>query len=480
MKKLHALVIKAFIGPFIATFFITLFVLLMQFIWKYLDDLIGKGLDPLTVGELMVYASASLVPLALPLAVLLSSTMTFGALAEHYELVALKSSGNSLLRVMAPLVLLVGIISVGAFYFSNNVIPVANLKRSTLLFSIRKAKPSLNIREGEFYTGLDGYNIKVASKENDGKLLKDIIIYDRSNGSGPKKVIRAKEGEMYSSEDNKFLILKLFEGNSYENLTKSKAEGKRKFPFVRTSFKEEEIRFDLSSFQLERAQEDMFKDHFRMLTISQLESSIDSLEKKSSKRKEEYVEQATERLKFAIDSSISEKIAYQTEVTDSASHYILDKFPTRKHKGILDAAANLIRNNASFLRTIEREFKSRDERVAVHEIEWHRKFTLSVACLVFFFIGAPLGAIIRKGGLGMPFIFSTVIFIIFHVISMTTEKMAKLGAMDTTLGMWFATLIIVPIGAFLTYQTYRDAKLMNMETYANGIKKLIKVFKKSK
>lgn len=444
----------------------------MQFVWKYIDDLVGKGLDFLTIAELMLYASASLVPLALPLAVLLSSIMTFGAMGEHYELVAIKSSGISLLRIMFPLIILVTGLSIGAFYFSNNIIPVANLKRSTLLFSIRQQKPALNIREGEFYQGIDGYSIKVGAKEEEGKILKDIIIYDHTGGNN-KKVIRAEWGKMTSANEGRYLVFNLYKGHSYEEPS---SDNKSKYPFLRTEFSEEEIRFDLSSFQLERAKEDIFKDHYRMMNINQLVQSMDSLNKKYSSRRQTYWEESKEKLKLALDSNMSPKYSkiLETDTVTGFQGSVLASFDQKQHQRIIDAASNMVRNHASYSRTISREFKSREERIAVHEIEWHRKFTLSVACLLLFFVGAPLGAIIRKGGLGMPFIFSTVIFILYHVISMTTEKMAKGGLFDPVIGMWIASMIILPIGIFLTYQTNKDAKVMKFETYGNFFKKLFK------
>ncbi len=450
----------------------------MQFLWKYLDDLVGKGLDLLTLAELVVYASASLVPLALPLAILLSSIMTFGAMGEHYELVALKSSGNSLLRIMFALIVFVSFITIGAYYFSNYVIPAANLKRSTLLLSIRRHKPALNIREGEFYHGLDGYSIKVGSKTNEGKTLNDIIIYDHTVGAGAKKVIRARSGNMVVTPDERYLVFTLFEGNSYEEPLNRKKSG-TKYPFLRTSFEREEIRFDLSSFQMERVDEDVFKKHYRMLNIPQLEEAIDSLQTRFEDKKKEFVHQSQERIKMAGDTKLFKVLdTLEASPPKVSNHLVLDEFKSHRWKGIIETAQNLARSNQAFTRSSSREFQSRIERIWKHEVEWHRKITLSMACLLLFFVGAPLGAIIRKGGLGMPFVVAVGIFLVYHIFTMISEKMALNGVMSPWLGMWLPGMVLLPIGFLLTYKTNRDSAIMSAEAYRIFFEKLFKKLKR--
>ena len=281
IKKVHKLIIGSFIGPFILTFFIALFILLMQFLFKYIEDLVGKGLEWYVVLELIVYASSTLVPMALPLAILLSSIMTFGNLGEHYELVALKSAGISLRKIMMPLVYCVLLISIGAFYFSNVAMPYANLKMGALMWDVKNQKPTLALKEGVFFNGMDGFSIRVGKKEKDGQTLKDIVIYNHSNQSGNKNVMMADSGRMLKSENDRFLIIELFNGISYEESGTPNTINDRK-QLLRVKFKQHEVKFDLSTFQMNRTDENLFKDHYTMLNINQLKYYEDSLTKKKA------------------------------------------------------------------------------------------------------------------------------------------------------------------------------------------------------
>ena len=303
MKRLHLFLIKSFLGPFIATFFVAIFLLLMQFLWKYVDDLVGKGLDFLQIAELLFYASARFVPVALPIAMLLSSVMVIGKLGESYELVALKSSGISLLKTLLPLAVFVAIISYGSFLFSNYVMPIANLKNGSMIYDIQKKKPALNIKEGIFYKDLEGFSIKIAEKESDGKILKDIIIYDHTSKSGNDKVIIAKSGIMQLTKDEKFLELILFNGHSYIDIPENKRQ--KDNPYRRTRFKEDLIRFDLSSFSTIGNSEELYKGHYAMLSNQQLTNSIDSLKAKVDEKKEIYSKNLADKYenKEVIDTS---------------------------------------------------------------------------------------------------------------------------------------------------------------------------------
>ena len=296
MKKLHKLIIKTYLGPFILTFFIVLSLLVMQFLWKYIDEFVGKGLEWYILAELLFYASANLVPLALPLAILLASIMTFGNLGEHYELVALKSSGLSLLRIMFPLIVLIVITSGSAVYFSNNIWPLANLKFASLLYDIRQKKPAIDIAPGVYYKDIDGFVIRTSSKSKDGKDLNDITIYNHTDGTGNRQVTRAERGQMSMSEDEQYLIVTLFNGRSYEE-----RPGKT-HPHFRTEFQKEIIRFDLSQFQLDRTDEDLFKNNYQMLTMTQLEKAIDSLNLKYGDRITDYGRLIETKVSYMRDS----------------------------------------------------------------------------------------------------------------------------------------------------------------------------------
>ena len=423
--------LKAYIGPFIITFLIAMFVFEMQFIWLYLDDLLGKGLNPMTVLELIFYASARIVNMALPLAVLMSSIMTFGALAENNELTAMKSAGMSLSRIFRPLVVLMLLLSLGSFFFANNMWPIANLKFRTLLFSIVQQRPALSIENGVFYNGIEGVSIRVMEKNPDTGMLKDILIYDhRNQNGGNKTVIKASEGEMTQTEDKRFLILTLRNGATYDEkeesskpkriVGKSQQQQERSFPYVHGNFQEMVIRLDLSNLVFKNNDEEIFKNSFEMMTIPQLERAIDSLQIQRD----------------SLSSQINQ--ATQPNLNES----------TVKTK---NAQTNLIERQ-------KEELANRNKFINRHKIEWHRKFTLAISCLILFFIGAPLGALIRKGGLGWPTVIALGIFILFEMLTIAGEKMTKSELLPPHVGMWLATYAMLPAGIYITWRAQMEGK----------------------
>lgn len=468
MKKLTLLLLRSFAGPLVLTFLIALFVLLMQFLWKYIDDLVGKGLDWYIVVKLMVYVSVTLVPLALPLAILLSSIMTFGNLAEHFELTACKAAGISLQRVMRPLVITAILICCSAFFFSNYVLPVANLKMNALLYDVRQQKPALLIKEGIFYNGIDGYSIRVARKDDDGQTLRNIMIYDHSENRGNLKMIIAERGKMAMSEDERFLILTLYKGSSYEE--QESERGRAAHPLMRTEYEEERIRFDLSSFKLTRTNEQLFKDNYQMLNLDQLSTAADSLDKKIKLRKKELFERLTASL--MIDTNLS---AYSLPVKqDFKEPELLINFAESRRSMISSTALYNARNVKSMTDDALQDIDIKSRNLAKHNIEWNRKFTLSFACLILFFIGAPLGAIIRKGGLGLPVVVSILFFVTYHVISISGEKFAREGVIPPYKGMWISSIILLPVGIFLTYKATTDSALFDRDVYTRFFKRLIR------
>ncbi len=447
------------------TFFIAQFVLLMQFLWKYLDDLVGKGLNVFTVAELLFYTSATLVPLALPLAILVSSIMTFGNLAEHFEITAAKASGVSLQRLMVPLFITAAAISVLAFFFSNNILPYTNLKMGSLLYDIRQQKPGLAIREGVFYNGIEGYSIKVGKKDPDGKTLHDMMIYDHSAAQGNKKVIIAERGKMETTTDQKFLLLTLFNGNSYEEQNKIKNNSDT-HPLMRNSFNEYVIRFDLSQFKLNRTNEDLFKGGQQMMNVKQLTQSVDSLTMQYKLRGDEIVQNIEPYFLFLRDSMHTKKGFTKNVV---ATSFFPHDNPTDLI--MLDNALNTARSIKSYLGGSYEEMDTRRYQIAKYNVEWHRKFTLSVACFILFLIGAPLGAIIRKGGMGLPLVISILFFLAYHITSITGEKLAKEGSISAIKGMWLSTFILLPIGVFLIYKATHDSLIFDTETYKSFFKR---------
>ncbi len=459
IKKIHLLILKSFLGPFVITFFVVLFILLMQFLWKYVDDLVGKGLEWFIIVRLLLYVSATLVPLALPLALLLSSLMTFGNLAEHYELVACKSAGMPLQKVMRPLILTAMLICIGAFYFSNNILPIANLKADALLYDVTHQRPALVIKEGVFYNGIPGYVIRIEKKDKDGKTLHNLMIYDHTDNLGNNKMILADNGTMVMSSDERTLVLTLFDGTSHEE--REGGRGKRDLhPFLRTKFKQEIIRFDLSLFKMTHTDEALFKDNFQMLNVKQLSTSIDSMKSRIAARQADF-----EKM---IDPFYSFNAMKKNDTATLAGFRhqdFLDNFDGERRKFILLSAISTVRNAKDFTTNAMNDIIARQKNLYKNEIEWNRKFTLSFACLVLFFIGAPLGAIIRKGGLGMPAIVSVVLFLVFHVISITGEKFVREGVLPASKGMWIASVVLLPVGVFLTYKATTDSKLFDIDSY---------------
>ncbi len=466
VKKLHILIIKSFLGPFILTFFIVMFILLMQFVWKYIDDFMGKGLEYHVIAELLIYASANLVTLALPLAVLLSSIMTFGGLAEHYELVAMKSTGLSLFRIMMPLIFFTIGLSFGAFYFSNTISPLATLKFKSLLWDVTHKKPGLELKEGVFYNGVEGYSIRVMEKDDDANQLKDVLIYSYDRAlPGNRHVIRAKEGKMLKSADGRYLVLELIDGVSYDELGKP---NEKEHPQIKSTFARDFIQMDLSGFELQRTDENLWKNHMKMLSLEQLKEAIDSLKQQRIDRKGDFdnymarsinLDQVVLADSLGTDTLMSRSGGAKPGEANFASLVPLEK------RRVVNVALNMTRNAKNYMERTATEMKGRDEYINEHRIEWHRKLTLSFACLILFFIGAPLGAIIKKGGLGLPVIFSVLFFLVWHITSISGEKMVETGVLTPFWGMWLSSLILMPVAIFLTYKAAKDAALFDRDTY---------------
>lgn len=466
IKKLDALIIKAFIGPFLATFLITLFVLVMQFFWLYIDDLVGKGLDFFTLAKLTGFVAAFNVPLALPLALLLSSIMTFGNLGESFELVAIKSAGIPLLRFMQPLFIVTLFIAGIAFLFANNIIPVVNLKLNTLKYDIIVSKPAFDIKEGVFYDKIDGYVIKIGNKSKDGNEIRNVIIYEKNYGLQDYSLI-AESGIMKVSDDKRSLEFDLRNGWRYEEKGNKYTTNTE---FIRLGFKEYKKILDLSSFKMNKTADSAFKDNYKMLSVRQLNKAIDSMENTRSY----YLRKSNADLRPNLDfvkytdstwqkvnvASLKKVTSFNTLIADSAKIDVFDK------------SVALINSVQGSINLMADEYTTRDKDLRYHQIEWHRKFTLSIACIVLFLIGAPLGSIIRKGGLGTPLIFAVIFFVIFHLFNTFGEKFVKSNEMSPFAGMWLSTGVLIPIGIFLTYKAMRDSQLFNQEFYYRSFDKI--------
>jgi len=471
MNKIYTLILKSYIGPLVFTFFIALFILLMQFLWMYIDDLVGKGLEWYIIAELLFYASSTFVPLALPLAILLSSIMTFGNLGEHYELVAMKAAGISLRKLMKPLIILSFMISGVAFFFSNNVYPVANLKFKSLLYDVRKQKLALDIKEGIFYNGMEGFVMRVGEKDNDDKTIHDVMIYNHSDKRGNIDLTVAKSGLMESTTEGRFLIITLFDGYNYRENVDQKDYYRTK-PFQRTRFKKEIRRFDLSAFELSRTNEDLFKKNYQMLNIRQLNTAIDSLNYLYYKRKQVVARDFVKQYYFYVRMDSTEYL--EANQNDTVNLALLEGFSDDETNKVMERALDQARNLKRMIDTHSSDYNSREEHISKHKIAWHKKFTLSFACLLLFFIGAPLGAIIRKGGFGLPVVISVLFFILYHILSITGEKAAKAGALDINFGMWLSSLALLPLGIFLTYKATTDSPILDPDSWKKRFQKLFR------
>jgi len=460
LKKLDRLILKSFIGPFVAVFFLTLLVLILQFFWLWIDDFVGKGLSAGLIMEFIWFQSAVLVPLALPLAVLLASLMTFGNLGETFELVAIKSSGISLLRFMRPLFVLSLIICGIAFLFSNFIIPVAVLKSRTMLADIVWAKPSFDLQEGVFYDKIDGFAIKVGKKEADS-IIKDVIIFERGQNILQDNFIVAKSGTMRSSDNKRFLELHLKEGWRYQE------RGDRINPnteFIRIGFKEYTKQLDLSSLGLrQRTSDTVNRNNQRMQSIRQLSKTIDSLKDDSRKYAEKVKREVFSFFNFSnlLDSPHTKPVVK----LDSSVHRLEDLIPDSAIRHVNKEAANMVSTITLNTEIANSEFLAKQRTLRLHQIEWHKKLALSAACLVLFLIGAPLGSIIRKGGIGTPLVFAVFLFMFYFFLSTAGEKSVKQNAMTPFGGMWMATMLCIPIGVFLSFKAMHDSQLFNKEFY---------------
>ena len=472
VKKLTRFILLSFIGPFILTFFISVFVLLMQFIWLYVDDMLGKGIEWYIIAELLLFSSANVVPLALPLSVLLASLMTFGNLGEHFELVSFKSAGISLQRIMRPLAILVLFVSIGAFVFSNYIMPVANLKFYSLLHDIRTKKPAVNIKAGVFYNEIEGYTIRVMKKEkmdNGDEMLKDVMIYNHTTGAGNRNLTIADSAIMKMSEDKTYFSIRLFHGIDYQDQMESTTA--KVYPFSRFSFDENLIKISLDGFAFNRTDEDAFKHDYRLFNLKQLENNIDTL----TRERNESVKNFTQLIKvgYLFNDTIYNRTKGDKKTVDPVKNIAaLDKAVLNQVYSIAinNARTNKGRSGATATETV---VKSRD--VARMGIEWHRKYSFAFACFVMFLIGAPLGAIVKKGGLGMPVVISVIFFVTFWIISIVGEDMVKELVIPAYQGMWMSTVMLLPLGLFFTYKATTDSAMFNFSAYTSFI---VKIFKK--
>ena len=474
MKKLYHYITKSFLGTFVLTFFIVVFIWVMQFVWLYVDDLVGKGLEFKIIAELLFYTSITAIPMSLPLALLLALLMCFGNLGEHYELVAMKASGISMWRSMRPLLYFSLMLSVMAFFISNSLIPIATLKWRTLLTDVQRQKLAFNIKEGVFYKDIENYVIYVDKKGKDGSHIYGVKIYDHTDHTGNTKIISADSGYMTMSPNQRNIIFTLYNGFNYTDITTDNYKDTR--PFERMSFKQEQIKFSLASFDMTRSSEDMYKSYQQMMNIRQLSQSLDSLERRFDNKQENFT-QGFER-RWANYNSLSLPEPRTDTMMANTSHLLrwplLDNYEGEQRTTLVNMAVSTAQNAKDNVAFNKVDLGAQTENINKHRKEWHKKFTLSIACIIFFFIGAPLGSIIRKGGLGLPVVISVVFFIIYHLISTICERMAVFGDLNMFLGVWLSSLVLMPVGLFFTFKATTDAALFDGDSWKKFFQRLFK------
>lgn len=508
-KRLHWFMLKTFLPLFAMTFFIVLFIVLMQFLWRYIDDLVGKGLGIGVIGELFFYAAVSMVPMALPLAILLASLMTFGNLGEKFELTAMKASGISLVRVMKPLIVTVALIAIGAFFFQNDILPKAQVKMWTLLFSMRQKSPELEIPEEVFYDQIPGFNLYVKEKNRDTGMLYGVLIYDVSKGGDNASIITADSSVLAFTPDMRYLYLHLYNGEQFENL-RDQNRGLRgnNIPFRRETFLDKEVLIPFDA-NFNRLDEEGMRNQYVGKNIRELRETMDSVGHRIdsigragiedlrqtelpflNKRGNSYSQAVTHSFSGTISSAAPAGASYEAAAMNSEpekgtvnDYYdqvagvridtLLSSLPLRKQSELLANALSLSGRRQQNL--IFRAQVMADEKKILrrHDIELVKKFTLSVACIIFFFIGAPLGAIIRKGGIGTPLVISVLLFLFYYIIDNTGYKMARDGRVEVWVGMWLSTFILAPLGIYVTRTAMNDSAVFDKDKYIAFMRRLI-------
>ncbi len=477
IKRLYSYLIKSYLGTFIATFLVCLFIVLMQFLWKYVDEMVGKGLSISVLAEFFFYAALSLVSMALPLAILLSSLITFGNLGEKLELLAMKAAGISLFRIMRPYIIFISIISVGAFFYSNVAMPKIQTKLWTLLYSMKQKSPEVEIPEGSFYQGIDGYHIYVREKDKKTKLLKNIMIYDFTKGFDNSVVLAADSGRLCVTSDKNSLLLSLYSGESFENL-KNQTQSSKNVPYRRETYTYKEILIDFDA-NFNKVDESIMSNRYLGKDLKELSVAMDSMAMHRDSVNLAYYN--VYRNLFFDRGLLSTPSIYTTDTVKDYSVYNLEKLlskqPISVQLEMIDRAESQVSRTQLDLPFIHGVVEGDDRRIHRFDIERHRKFTLSLACLIFFFIGAPLGAIIRKGGLGFPVVISVILFIIYYIIDNAGYKMAREGVWFVWEGIWLSSLILFPLGMFLTYMAAND-RTLNLSAISSFFKKIKNIFSK--
>ena len=480
IKKLYTFMLSRFLPRFLMTFCICLFIVMMQFLWRYIDELVGKGLSIDVVAELFFYAALSMVPLALPLSILLAALMTFGDLGEHIELTALKSSGISLTTIMKPLAVLITLVAIGAFFFQNNVLPKSQVKMWTLLFSMRQTSPTLDIPEGAVYSQIPGYNIYVKRKDKERDMLYQMLIYDVSNSISYPRIVAADSGRLSMTEDKRHLVLTLYKGSWYEDMKGGGGtSGMSGELYRRETFHDKEIMIPYDA-NFTRMDDEAMKSQYVGKNITELRQTIDSVRLK--------VDSAANMVLAKMRTTpVCGVPAQRTVYNDGKPTFeqvkdvkldkpvnlddMIEALSLTDRQQLINQA--LMRTTTSMQDMQFQGYTINDDNYVIrrHQIELMKKFTLSLACLIFFFIGAPLGAIIRKGGLGMPIVVSVILFIIYYIIDNMGYKLARDARWPVWQGIWLSSAVLLPLGIFLTKKAVNDSAVFNPDAWLNFLRR---------
>ena len=473
MKKIHQLVLKSYLGPLVLTFFIIIFILMMNFVWRYIDELVGKGLEPEVILELIMYATINMIPMGMPLAILLATIMAMGNLGENYELLAMKSAGMSLMQILKPLFWVIGILSISSFFIVNDLVPWANKKMFSTLYDIKQQNQALEFQDGLFFNGIDDMSIRVGHQDSKTQLLTDVLIYDNRSRNGDMTTTIADSGYIRLSDDKRYLLVTLYNGETYEQ--------SRNYKWYTNStlrhhkFDVQKGKIPMSGFDFQRSDENMFGNNSQTLNINELQSNIDSLDMLVT---DITATAYNPLLKERIFRKDADAISDPDSITSDRSMkrhaaILLDSIPSlgaRKRNEIYNDALQAARGSRNMFSFDETTSKEALNQLYRSKNEWHRKLTLPVSILIFFLIGAPLGAIIRRGGLGMPIVISVGFFVIYYIISISGEKFAKEGTWSSLLGMWISAIILTPLAIYLSRQANSDSPLLDVDWYIGRYK----------
>ena len=505
IKKLDIFILKSFCLLFMGTFFICLFIFMMQFLWKYVDEMVGKGLEMSVLGQFFFYSALTLVPVSLPLAVLLAALITFGNFGERFELLAMKSAGIPLIQIMRPLIILMTGVCLVSFVFQDVIGPKAETKLWTLLLSMKQKSPELDIPEGVFYDEIEGYNLYVKHKDRRTGMLYDVLIYNMENGFDNAQTIKSDSGRLEMTADKQHLLLHLYDGEQFENL-RSQNVDRNNIPYRREVFKEKHVIIEFDS-DFNMVDEGVMSSRWNSKNMVQLMADVDSMEVHNDSLGRTYYDEAMAGVYRATpvlskadslqlvragtdDAGLNTDSLYDAATEAQREAMVARAIDEGKRTSLANVdsllrASTLADRQKVMTNAVKKaeetgnkwrfngaEVTQTDSNIRRHVMAWHEKLTLSLACMIFFFIGAPLGGIIRKGGLGMPVVVSVVIFIFYYIINNTGFKMARDGNWIPWVGMWTSTAVLAPLGAFLTYKSNNDSVVLNADAYLQALKAL--------